>query len=91
MDDVKLTHKASKTNQFLESDAWKEAWEAYRTRLLAEIEAAEGADTVMRLKGLLRAAKEARGHLEKIVNEGKFVAHQLELAEKRKKWRLLGL
>ena len=71
--------------RILESAEWQEAWNAYRARILEEIEAApsNGQETVMHLKRLLAAATAARGHLERMVKEGAIAAHNIQLDEKR--------
>ncbi len=71
--------------QVLKSSVWIEAWEAYRARILEEIEAApsNGEHTVMHLKRLLAAATAAKLHLERIMKDGAIAAKNIELDERK--------
>jgi hypothetical protein len=82
--------KANRTTAFLNSEEWKEAWEAYRQRIFMEIEKAASDDDkkVMHLKRLLSAATQARTYLEQIVDEGKIAAELIEFEEQQRKFRL---
>ncbi len=83
----------NRANSILDSEEWKEAWNAYRTRIFEEIEAAQSNDTekVMHLKRLLSAGNAAQKHLERLVMDGKVAAKNLELDEQqRKRFRLFG-
>jgi hypothetical protein len=73
--------------QVLSSEVWREAWDAYRARVLEEIESARSSDvdTVMHLKRLLTAASAARAHLERLMKEGAVAAKAIELEEKQNK------
>jgi hypothetical protein len=75
----------SEAERFLSSEVWIDAWTAYRTRILEEIESAKSNDdeTVMHLKRLLTAAIAARTHLERIMVEGKVAAKNIDIDEKR--------
>lgn len=70
----------------LKSPAYIEAWDAYRLRILEEIEAAKSTEVekVMHLKRLLTAAAAAKAHLERIMKEGVVAARAIELEEKRR-------
>ena len=83
----------TRAHAILDSDEWKDAWNAYRTRIFEEIEAAPSNDTekVMHLKRLLAASHAAQKHLERLVQDGKLAAKNLELDEQqRKRFRLFG-
>lgn len=84
MEEHQLGVKANRAQQFLLSDEWKEAFSSYREKLFAAIEASEDPEHVMRLKGLLKAAHEAKAHLERLVNNGKIEAAELDAQERRK-------
>ena len=73
--------------QILSSDVWKEAWTAYRGRILEEIEGARSndTDTVMHLKRLLAAASAAKSHMERLMTEGAVAAKSIEFQEKQSK------
>lgn len=85
-----LLAKAARAKSILECDEWKEAWTAYRTRILDEIEAAKSDDEkrVMHLKRLLAAAIGARKHLELIVADGAIAAQQIEIDDRVRKFSL---
>ena len=74
----------------LKNPVWAEAWEAYRQRILEEIERAPSSntDTVMHLKRLLSACSAAKTHMERIMAEGSFAAKSIELEEKQRKFKL---
>jgi hypothetical protein len=71
--------------QVLSNPIWQEAWEAYRARILEQIEAApsNNTDAVMHLKRLLAAASAARAHLERIMKEGAVAAKMIELEDRK--------
>jgi hypothetical protein len=75
--------------QVLAAEVWQQAWDAYRARILEEIEAARSSDaeTVMHLKRLLTAASAARSHLERLMKEGAVAAREIDIAEQRSKLR----
>lgn len=79
-----------RAEQILANPIWAEAWEAYRLRILEEIERAPsaGTDTVMHLKRLLTAASAAKAHMERIMKEGAIAAKSIELEEKQRKFKL---
>lgn len=72
--------------QILRNPIWADAWEAYRQRILEQIEAApsNGQEHVMHLKRLLAAATAARAHLERIMKEGAVAAKMIQLEESKK-------
>ena len=84
--------KASRAAQILESDEWKEAFQAYKDRIFEEIEKApsDAVERVLHLKRLLSAANGAKSHLERLVSEGKIAADSIDFEEKRRKLSLLG-
>jgi hypothetical protein len=71
--------------QILGNPVWAEAWEAYRARILEEIEAApsNGQEHVMHLKRLLAAATSARAHMTRIMKEGAVAAKMIELEDRK--------
>lgn len=71
--------------QILKNETWEMAWNAYRARLLEEMERADSKQDalVLHLKRMLSAAAGARGHLERIMNEGAVAAKSIEFEEKR--------
>lgn len=77
--------------RILNSEVWQEAWDAYRTNILALIEQAKSndTDTVMHLKRLLAAATACRGHLERLMKEGAIAVHAIDMEEKRGRLRKL--
>lgn len=77
--------------RILNSEVWQEAWDAYRSNILALIEGAKSNDTdsVMHLKRLLSAASACKGHLERLVKEGAVAVHAIDMEEKRGKLRKL--
>lgn len=77
--------------RILNSEVWQEAWDAYRTNILALIEQAKSndTDTVMHLKRLLAAATACRGHLERLMKEGAVAVHAIDMEEKRGRLRKL--
>lgn len=70
----------------LDNPMWIGAWDAYRARILEEIEGAASGNTelVMHLKRLLSTATAAKGHLERIMKEGSFAAKTIEMEDKKK-------
>lgn len=83
MNDEKLVLRGNNVNRFLDSEEWKEAFDSYRARLLSEIENTEDVKHISHCKALLKAAAEAKRHLERIVNEGKLAASQIEIERRR--------
>ena len=81
--------RGQQAEQLLANPIWKEAWDAYRLRILEEIERAPSAstDTVMHLKRLLTAATSAKTHMERIMSEGVFAAKSIEIEEKKRLFR----
>jgi hypothetical protein len=75
--------------QLLSNPIWQEAWDAYRARILEQIEAApsNNQDAVMHLKRLLTAATAAKAHMERIMKEGAIAAKMIELEESKSKMR----
>lgn len=71
----------------LDNAAWNEAWEAYRARIFEEIEKAgsDEIEKVLHLKRLLSAAGGARGHLERLMAEGKVAAANIKFEEEARK------
>jgi hypothetical protein len=81
--------RGQEAERFLQNPIWEEAWVAYRTRILEEMESAASGNTelVMHLKRLLTAASAARAHMERIMKEGVFAAKSIELEEKQGRLR----
>ena len=77
----------NRASHILDSEEWKDAWEAYRTRIMELIDEApsDAVDKVMHLKRLLAAATGARAHLERLIGEGKVAAKELEFEETKRK------
>jgi uncharacterized membrane protein (DUF2068 family) len=80
--------KGDRAKQIVESAEWQEAFQAYRDRIMQEVEKAPSndADTVMHLKRLLSAANAAKAHLEALLANGKIAQANLQLIETRKRW-----
>jgi hypothetical protein len=88
MNDIQQVRRAERARQFLESDVWIEAWDAYRSKLIAVWEGSKIADQETReeAKRLLMAGQAARAHLEMLVRDGKVSAETIKVDEARKKW-----
>lgn len=73
-----------RTRQFLEGPEWQEAFDLYKKKLHAQIEAADmrDLDSVMACKRLLHAAEHAKAHLELLVKHGKIAAQSIALQER---------
>jgi hypothetical protein len=84
MDDRTVIEKGRRSHQIIESDEWREAWDAYRAALMREIESCGSRDTetVMHCKRLLAAAVGARMHLERLITDGQVAEKSLELLNK---------
>lgn len=88
MNDIEQVRRAERAKQFLESDVWLEAWEAYRARLFSVWEGSKIDDVTTReeAKRLLLAGQAARAHLEMLVRDGKVSAETIKIEAARKKW-----
>ena len=88
MNDIEQVRRAERAKQFLESDVWIEAWDAYRAKLVAVWEGSkiDDADTREQAKRLLMAGQAARAHLEMLVRDGKVSAETIKVEQARKKW-----
>lgn len=80
--------RAEEAQRILRSHVWAEAWEAYERRILeamanADLEQAK----LVRLQGYLVAARKARGHMERIIQDGQLAAKEIELDERKKRMR----
>jgi hypothetical protein len=80
--------RGEEARRILNSQIWAEAWEAYDRRILeamanADLEPAK----LTRLQGYLVAARKARGHLERLIQDGKLAATEIELDERKKRLR----
>ena|SRR6476661_7747587 len=82
----KEREQGDEARRILASPVWAGAWDAYRARILEEIEQAASANVelVMHLKRLLSAGTAARAHLERIMREGEFAARSIEFDERKK-------
>jgi hypothetical protein len=81
-DEVK---RADEAQRLLANPLFKEAWASYEAVLLELLaSAATTADKAQEIRGWLIAARKARGHLDRIVSEGKMAAEQIRLEEQRK-------
>jgi hypothetical protein len=73
--------------QWLKSEAWQEAWTAYRTRIMEEVERApnnkDGDEFKLRLLRMLSVATGVRGHLELLMKNGAVSAKAIEMEDKR--------
>lgn len=85
MDEHAVIDKGRRAHLLLDSEEWRDAWEAYRAQLLREIESCGPRDveTVMHCKRLLAAAHGAKAHLERMVADGQLAAKQIEVLTKR--------
>jgi len=75
--------------RILADPVWIAAWDAYRMRILEEIEAApsDGEELVMHLKRLLAACSAAKAHLERVMKEGAISAKNIEFDERPSRLR----
>lgn len=81
-DEVK---RADEAQRLLANPLFREAWASYEAVLLELLaSAATTADKDTEIRGWLIAARKARGHLDRIVSEGKLAAEQIRLEEQRK-------
>jgi hypothetical protein len=81
-DEVK---RADEAQRLLANPLFREAWASYEAVLLELLaSAATTADKATEIRGWLIAARKARGHLDRIVSEGKLAAEQIRLEEQRK-------
>jgi hypothetical protein len=81
-DEVK---RADEAQRLLANPLFREAWASYEAVLLELLaSAATTADKAQEIRGWLIAARKARGHLDRIVSEGKMAAEQIRLEEQRK-------
>ncbi|MBK9704778.1 MAG: hypothetical protein IPO75_15790 [Betaproteobacteria bacterium] len=80
-DEVKRADEASR---ILGNPVYKEAWASYEAVLLELLANANTpADKVIEVRGWLIAARKARGHLERIVAEGKLAADDIKRQEQQ--------
>lgn len=79
------TKRADEAQRLLANPLYREAWASYEAVLLELLaSAATTADKAQEIRGWLIAARKARGHLERIVSEGKLAAEQIRQEEQRK-------
>lgn len=80
--------RAQHAKDFLASDVWLEAWDAYRSKLLSVIETADSNDvaTIQNAKRLMTAGQAAKAHLERLVTDGRVAAESIEFAKREKRW-----
>ena len=79
------TKRADEAQRLLANPLFKEAWQSYEAVLLELLaSAATTPDKAHEIRGWLIGARKARGHLERIVSEGKLAAEQIRLEEQRK-------
>ena len=88
MTDEEHVRRAEQAKAILDHALWREAWDVYRARLLAQMEAAsdEDVDGVMHAKRLLLVAQEARSYLEQLVQQGAISAETIKITDDRKRW-----
>ena len=80
--------RGNKAKAILEDEVYREAWGAYEARLLEELANADRSeDQAKQLRALLISARKARAHLERIMRDGQVAAHELELLEKRSRFK----
>lgn len=79
-------NSGNRAKHILESEEWKEAWTAYRNRILQLIEDADSRDAelVANLKRHLTAAKAARQHLELLMGDGRMAVEEIEFQKKQR-------
>ena len=79
------TKRADEAQRLLANPLYKEAWQSYEAVLLELLaSAATTADKAQEVRAWLIAARKARGHLERIVSEGKLAAEQIRQEEQKK-------
>lgn len=84
MNDQKDAEVGNRVNKFLQSDEWREAWESYESALLAAmVDPKSSVSDVEHQRKLLWAAKVARQHLERLVQDGKVAAQTINLREEQ--------
>ena len=77
--------RGEEAKQILGHKLFKEAWSSYEAVLLDLLATAStDAEKAVEIRGWLIAARKARGHLERIVNEGKLAAEQIRQEESRR-------
>lgn len=77
--------RGNEAKQVLGHALYKEAWASYEAVLLELLASANTtADKAQEIRGWLIAARKARGHLERIVSEGKLAAERIRQEESRK-------
>lgn len=78
--------RGNKARGILESPLWAEVWAIYEQRILDEFKACKSDDTsrMQQLKMLHLAGVAAQKHLESILEDGKFAAHDLAFKEQQK-------
>lgn len=81
-DEVK---RGDEAQRILADPLYREAWASYEAVLLELLASANTtADKAQEVRAWLIAARKARGHLERIVGEGKLAAEQIRQEESRK-------
>jgi hypothetical protein len=81
-DEVK---RADEAQRLLANPLFREAWASYEAVLLELLaSAATTADKAAEVRSWLIGSRKARGHLERIVSEGKLAAEEIRLEEQRK-------
>jgi hypothetical protein len=83
MSDYKSREMGVEAERVLRSDAYQEAWSAYRTRIFELMEQAKDKDTVWELHRRLTVLAGVQGHIERLMKEGKIAAANIESEEKR--------
>lgn len=84
MNDHKDAERGQRVNTFLQGDEWRDAWETYeRTLIAAMIDPKSSVSDVEHQRKLLWAAKVAKQHLERLVQDGKVAAQTINVQEQQ--------
>jgi hypothetical protein len=83
MSDYKAREVGQEAERVLASDAFNEAWAAYKARIIELWQQAKDVDVREDLHKRISIIDGVRAHIERLVKEGKIAAVNIETDEKR--------
>lgn len=89
MTNEELAARGAHAEQLLRAPELVEAWENYRARYLDIIENTKSDEDALEARRMLRAGREAREELERMVMDGAVASDDIQTARKAFDWKQL--
>ncbi len=89
MTNEELAARGAHAESLLRAPEFIEAWDNYRAKYLDIIENSKSDDDALEARRMLRAGKEARDELERMVMDGAVATDDIQTARKAFDWRQL--